>query len=168
MAGLMIVRFFVLYHDHQHGAILKGSKLADFVMLAFGLATLNPPSVWKRSHDHHHGNNCKGFGANIGSYPLVTVEAYENALLLATISLCGRAPSADDFAGILHDVFLRDVRGAARGQPEATSRRGSLDRLPCGTAAVAGDRQPRKHVARRNHSVRDQFGGRSLPVFCPA
>ncbi len=79
MAGLTIVRFFVLYHDHQHGAILKGSKLADVVMLAFGLATLNPPSVWKRSHDHHHGNNCKTFGANIGSYPLVTVEAYENA-----------------------------------------------------------------------------------------
>ena len=49
MAGLTIVRFFVLYHDHQHGAILKGSKLADGVMLAFGLATLNPPSVWKRS-----------------------------------------------------------------------------------------------------------------------
>ncbi|HUE15200.1 MAG TPA: hypothetical protein VMR25_13600, partial [Planctomycetaceae bacterium] len=43
MAGLTIVRFFVLYHDHQHGAILKGSKLADVVMLVFGLATLNPP-----------------------------------------------------------------------------------------------------------------------------
>jgi acyl-lipid omega-6 desaturase (Delta-12 desaturase) len=79
VAGLIIIRFFVLYHDHQHGAILKGSKLADFVMLAFGLATLNPPSVWKRSHDHHHGNNCKAFGANVGSYPLVTVEAYEHA-----------------------------------------------------------------------------------------
>ncbi len=79
VAGLMIVRFFVLYHDHEHGAILKGSKLADIVMFAFGLATLNPPSVWKRSHDHHHGNNCKGFGANIGSYPLLTVAAYENA-----------------------------------------------------------------------------------------
>jgi acyl-lipid omega-6 desaturase (Delta-12 desaturase) len=79
MAGLLIVRFFVLYHDHQHGAILKGSKLADLVMLAFGLATLNPPSVWKRSHDHHHGNNCKGFGANVGSFPLMTVEAYETA-----------------------------------------------------------------------------------------
>lgn len=79
LAGLTIVRFFVLYHDHQHGAILKGSKLADLVMLAFGLATLNPPSVWKRSHDHHHGNNCKNFGPNVGSYPLVTVEAYANA-----------------------------------------------------------------------------------------
>jgi len=79
LAGLMIVRFFVLYHDHQHGAILKGSKLADVVMMAFGLATLNPPSVWKRSHDHHHGNNCKNFGPNVGSFPLVTIEAYEAA-----------------------------------------------------------------------------------------
>jgi omega-6 fatty acid desaturase (delta-12 desaturase) len=79
VAGLTIVRLFVLYHDHQHGAILKGSKVADAVMLAFGLATLNPPSVWKRSHDHHHGNNCKNFGTNVGSYPLMTVEAYENA-----------------------------------------------------------------------------------------
>lgn len=78
-AGLMIIRLFVLYHDHQHGAILKGSKVADLVMLMFGLATLNPPSVWKRSHDHHHGNNCKSFGANVGSYPLVTVEAYDTA-----------------------------------------------------------------------------------------
>jgi omega-6 fatty acid desaturase (delta-12 desaturase) len=79
LAGLTIVRFFVLYHDHQHGAILKGSKLADGIMLAFGLATLNPPSVWNRSHDHHHGNNCKNFGPNVGSFPLVTVEAYEKS-----------------------------------------------------------------------------------------
>ena len=79
VAGLTIIRFFVLYHDHEHGTILKGSKLADVIMLAFGLATLNPPSVWKRSHDHHHGNNSKNFGSNIGSYPLMTVEAYEKA-----------------------------------------------------------------------------------------
>jgi acyl-lipid omega-6 desaturase (Delta-12 desaturase) len=79
IAGMTIVRFFVLYHDHQHGAILRGSKLADIVMLAFGLATLNPPSVWNRSHDHHHGNNCKNLGANVGSYPLMSVEAYENS-----------------------------------------------------------------------------------------
>jgi acyl-lipid omega-6 desaturase (Delta-12 desaturase) len=79
IAGLTIVRLFVLYHDQQHGAILKGSKVGDFVMRAFGLATLNPPSVWNRSHDHHHGNNSKNFGANVGSYPLVTVEAYEKA-----------------------------------------------------------------------------------------
>jgi omega-6 fatty acid desaturase (delta-12 desaturase) len=39
--------------------------------------SLNPPSVWKRSHDHHHRNNSKSFGRNIGSYPLWTVEDYE-------------------------------------------------------------------------------------------
>jgi omega-6 fatty acid desaturase (delta-12 desaturase) len=79
LAGLTIVRWFVLYHDHQHGAILRKSKLADGIMFFFGLAALNPPSVWKRSHDHHHNNNCKSFGPNVGSYPLVTVETYAGA-----------------------------------------------------------------------------------------
>jgi omega-6 fatty acid desaturase (delta-12 desaturase) len=79
VAGLTIVRLFVLYHDQQHRAILKGSKLGNLIMQAFGVAILNPPSVWNRSHDHHHGNNSKSFGANVGSYPLVTVEAYESA-----------------------------------------------------------------------------------------
>jgi omega-6 fatty acid desaturase (delta-12 desaturase) len=76
-AGLLLVRFFVLYHDHQHGSILRGSKLADAIMLLFGLLSLNPPSVWKRSHDHHHRNNSKTFGRNVGSYPLLTVDAYQ-------------------------------------------------------------------------------------------
>src|SRR5262245_17595709 len=49
-AGLVLVRMFVLYHDQQHGSILRGSSLANFVMSLFGLAILNPPSVWKRSH----------------------------------------------------------------------------------------------------------------------
>ncbi len=79
VAGLTMIRFFVLFHDHQHHAILSNSKVADLVMLAFGLVTLNPPSVWKRSHDHHHVNNSKSFGPNVGSYPLLTVDAYERA-----------------------------------------------------------------------------------------
>jgi omega-6 fatty acid desaturase (delta-12 desaturase) len=41
------------------------------------LASLNPPSVWKRSHDHHHRNNSRSFGRNVGSYPLLTVAGYE-------------------------------------------------------------------------------------------
>src|SRR5262245_54178610 len=48
LAGLVLVRMFVLYHDQQHGAILRGSRAANFVMTLFGLAILNPPSVWKR------------------------------------------------------------------------------------------------------------------------
>ncbi|MEX2287557.1 MAG: fatty acid desaturase [Planctomycetaceae bacterium] len=79
IAGLILIRLFVLFHDHQHRAILRHSKLADWLMFAFGVATLNPPSVWKRSHDHHHVNNSKSFGPNVGSFPLMTVDGYEQA-----------------------------------------------------------------------------------------
>lgn len=79
IAGLVFVRMFVIYHDHQHRAILRDSKLASAIMYVYGVLGLNPPSIWKRSHDHHHRNNSKTFGANIGSFPIMTTEAYAQA-----------------------------------------------------------------------------------------
>ena len=40
---------------------------------------MNPPNIWNRSHNHHHKNNSKSFGASIGSYPLMTTDAYARA-----------------------------------------------------------------------------------------
>jgi omega-6 fatty acid desaturase (delta-12 desaturase) len=79
LAGLMLVRLFILYHDFQHKTILRGSKIAKAIMTLYGLAALNPPSIWNRSHDHHHHNNAKIFGANIGSVPIMTVESWRRA-----------------------------------------------------------------------------------------
>src|SRR5687767_12710783 len=79
LAGLTIVRLFILYHDYQHGAILKKSRIAWAVMSVYGLLTVNPPSIWRRSHDHHHKHNSKLFGASIGSFPVMTVKAYAAA-----------------------------------------------------------------------------------------
>jgi omega-6 fatty acid desaturase (delta-12 desaturase) len=79
LAALVFVRMFVIYHDHQHGTILKHSRLADFIMLVYGLGTLTPPSIWKRSHNHHHKNNGRMLVTNIGSYPLMTTSGYAQA-----------------------------------------------------------------------------------------
>jgi omega-6 fatty acid desaturase (delta-12 desaturase) len=79
MLSLLIVRFFILFHDFEHGAILRGSKIARAIMFFYGLAALNPPSVWKRSHDHHHRHNSRNFGPNIGSFPILTIEDYKLA-----------------------------------------------------------------------------------------
>jgi len=78
IAGLVGVRLFIIYHDYQHGAILCDSPMAAFIMWIYGLVLLNPPSAWNRSHDHHHKNNSKTFGANIGSFPIMTTCAYAN------------------------------------------------------------------------------------------
>jgi acyl-lipid omega-6 desaturase (Delta-12 desaturase) len=77
LSGLLMVRMFIIYHDHQHHSILKGSRLANLIMTGFGYFILSPTSIWKRSHDHHHSHNSKLFSASIGSYPIVTRKKYE-------------------------------------------------------------------------------------------
>lgn len=72
LAGLLMVRMFVIYHDHQHRAILDRSPAANVLMTLFGLFIMAPTSIWKRSHDYHHKHNSKLFSASIGSYPIMT------------------------------------------------------------------------------------------------
>jgi omega-6 fatty acid desaturase (delta-12 desaturase) len=79
IAGLTLVRLFTIFHDHQHGTILRGSLVADLLMGVIGLICLSPPSVWKRSHNHHHKHNSRDFNPNIGSFPLMTVDDYARA-----------------------------------------------------------------------------------------
>ena len=76
LTGFVLVRVFVIYHDFLHGAILKNSKTAYSIMYVFGLLILSPVSSWKHSHDHHHKHNSSVFGAEIGSFPLMTTVEY--------------------------------------------------------------------------------------------
>ncbi len=77
--ALVIVRLFVIYHDFLHHSILHHSTPAAILFAIFGVFILAPPSIWKRSHDYHHNHNSKLFTANIGSYPIMTVEKYTAA-----------------------------------------------------------------------------------------
>jgi omega-6 fatty acid desaturase (delta-12 desaturase) len=76
LAGLVIVRLFVIYHDHQHGAILQKSKIADIIFICFGVFILAPPSIWKRSHDFHHKHNSKMPVSEVGAFPTITKEEF--------------------------------------------------------------------------------------------
>lgn len=75
-AGLLMVRMFVIYHDHQHHTILYRNVAADLLFKAYGIFILAPASIWKRSHDYHHNHNSKLFSASIGSYPIMTKKKY--------------------------------------------------------------------------------------------
>lgn len=72
LAGIFVIRTFVIYHDFMHHSILHKSKFANALMTIFGIYILAPTSIWKRSHDYHHKHNSKLFSASIGSYPIVT------------------------------------------------------------------------------------------------
>jgi len=76
LAGLLIVRLFVIYHDHQHRAILPRSLVAAILMRVIGICLICPSAVWRRTHDYHHTHNCKLRSANIGSFPIMTREQY--------------------------------------------------------------------------------------------
>ncbi len=71
-AGLLVLRFFVIYHDQQHHAILPDSRLAEGLMRVFGIFALSPSSVWRSSHNHHHNHNSQLRGSHIGSFPIMT------------------------------------------------------------------------------------------------
>jgi omega-6 fatty acid desaturase (delta-12 desaturase) len=77
LSGLTLVRLFIFVHDYLHGAIFRRSTLGKVVMYAVALITLNPPSVWRETHNYHHRNNAKMLGAAIGSYPVVTTRMWK-------------------------------------------------------------------------------------------
>lgn len=76
LGSLLMIRMFIIYHDHQHHSILNKSKLANAIMTVFGIYVLAPSSIWKRSHDYHHSHNSKLFSASIGSYPIASKEKF--------------------------------------------------------------------------------------------
>lgn len=79
LAALLTLRFFVLYHDQQHHAILGGSRVAEALMRLFGLLVLSPSSVWRSSHNYHHKHNSKLRGSHIGSFPVMTKDQFERS-----------------------------------------------------------------------------------------
>ncbi len=93
LLGLVEIRLFVIYHDYQHGAILRHAPLVGPILSLFGWIVLNPRSVWNRSHDHHHKNNSKIVVPNVGSYPIMTTHGFGQATYLQrAVYLAARHP----------------------------------------------------------------------------
>jgi omega-6 fatty acid desaturase (delta-12 desaturase) len=79
LAGLLTARSFMIFHDFKHGAILRGSKPAKWIMDAFGLYVLTPSTVWTQTHNYHHAHTAKLVGSHVGSYMMLTTALWEKA-----------------------------------------------------------------------------------------
>lgn len=77
--ALLMVRAFIFFHDYQHGAILRDSRLARLVLDAVGLALLAPPRSWRHSHNYHHANVAKVDAPATGAFPVMSVGAWRRA-----------------------------------------------------------------------------------------
>jgi omega-6 fatty acid desaturase (delta-12 desaturase) len=72
VCGLLVVRTFILFHDFQHGSLLRNSRLARGIFWVYGLIIMTPPKVWRETHNYHHANTAKLVGSHVGSYLMVT------------------------------------------------------------------------------------------------
>ncbi len=83
MAGIFIVRGFIVYHDAMHGAVFRGRSLqaraGRVLMRVYGVLVLTPPNTWRQTHNYHHAHTAKIVGSHVGSYPVMTVQMYRNA-----------------------------------------------------------------------------------------
>jgi acyl-lipid omega-6 desaturase (Delta-12 desaturase) len=77
VAGLFTVRGFIVYHDYKHGSILRGSKLAKWILDPYGLYVLTPSKVWSQTHNYHHAHTAKIVGSHVGSYMMLTPGMWE-------------------------------------------------------------------------------------------
>lgn len=66
VAGLLLLRTFIIQHDCGHGAFLNKRASNDTLGRALGVLTFTPYDCWRRSHTLHHastGNlDARGFG----------------------------------------------------------------------------------------------------------
>jgi acyl-lipid omega-6 desaturase (Delta-12 desaturase) len=74
--GLTIVRAFILFHDHLHGAIFRGSRPVRALFYLFGMTVMTPAPVWRETHNYHHAHTAKIVGSHVGSYAMVTTEMW--------------------------------------------------------------------------------------------
>ena len=79
LGALLIVRNFIVYHDYLHGAILRKSWFARALMYAYGVWVLNPPRVWRQTHNYHHAHTAKLVGSHIGSYATMNLDMWAKA-----------------------------------------------------------------------------------------
>jgi omega-6 fatty acid desaturase (delta-12 desaturase) len=77
--ALIVVRAFILYHDHFHSALLRDSRVARALTSVIGYLVMAPPRVWKQTHDYHHAHTAKIVGSNVGSFRMITTGMWAKA-----------------------------------------------------------------------------------------
>jgi omega-6 fatty acid desaturase (delta-12 desaturase) len=79
LEALLLLRVFILFHDHMHGALLAGSPLARGLFRVLGILMLTPTRWWNDTHNHHHANTARLAAGPTGTYVTWTVAEWQAA-----------------------------------------------------------------------------------------
>ncbi|WP_379921770.1 fatty acid desaturase [Erythrobacter sp. R86502] len=77
VAGLLLLRVFIIQHDCGHGAFLAKRAGNDWIGRALGVLTFTPYDCWRRSHTLHHANTGNLDARGFGDVDTLTVREYE-------------------------------------------------------------------------------------------
>jgi omega-6 fatty acid desaturase (delta-12 desaturase) len=85
LAGLFLLRLFIIQHDCGHGAFLHSKAGNDWIGRALGVLTLTPYDCWRRSHALHHAGTGKLDARGSGDVDMLTVREYRDRPWLARL-----------------------------------------------------------------------------------
>lgn len=78
LAGLFLLRLFIIQHDCGHGAFLRRRVNNDWIGRALGAFTLTPYDCWRRSHALHHAATGNLDARGFGDVDTLTVREYRD------------------------------------------------------------------------------------------
>lgn len=79
VAGLVLVRVFIIFHDCGHGSFLKSSTANDVIGYITGLLTFTPYFHWRWEHSIHHATCGDLDRRGVGDIWTMTVKEYMEA-----------------------------------------------------------------------------------------
>ncbi len=76
IAGLFLLRLFIIQHDCGHGAFFPSRIGNDWLGRALGLLTFTPYECWRRSHAQHHATTGNLDARGAGDIDTLTVREF--------------------------------------------------------------------------------------------
>lgn len=77
LAGLLLVRVFIIQHDAGHGTLFRNNKWNHVVGLICSLFTLTPYFFWRQAHAIHHKHSSNIDKRGIGDIDFKTLHEYK-------------------------------------------------------------------------------------------
>lgn len=79
LAGLLLVRIFIIFHDCGHGSFFRSKKANDTLGFITGVLSFTPYRYWRWQHAVHHGTSGNLDHRGTGDIWTMTVREYRAA-----------------------------------------------------------------------------------------